>query len=374
MRSVPYFNYPQIFQSDEAAYVAIFRDICSRGAFIAQKELVEFEESLARFSEVKHAVGVADGTDAIIIALKAAGIGQGDEVIFCSHTMVATAASVAFVGATPVAIDCGPDHMIDPTKIEAAITTRTKAILPTQLNGRTADMDAIKTIASAHGLAIVEDAAQALGSRFRGQCAGTFGIAGTISFYPAKTLGCFGDGGAILTNDSGVYEQLLEYRDHGRDKHGEVRRWGLNSRLDNLQAAILLHKLKSYPAVIERRRQIASMYQEMLGDLSALQLPPPPGQDERHFDIFQNYELEAENRDGLRAFLTEKGVGTLIQWGGSAVHQWKGLGFDVSLPYTERMFTRCLMLPVNLALSDDDVAYVASTVRNFYRKQGSPVL
>ncbi|MBN8551227.1 MAG: DegT/DnrJ/EryC1/StrS family aminotransferase, partial [Deltaproteobacteria bacterium] len=337
---VPFFNYQALFRADEPALTAIFKDVCERGAYIAQRELSDFEEALARFCGVRFAVGVADGTDAIIIALKAAGIGPGDEVIVASHTMVATAAAVAFVGATPVLVDCGRDHMMDISSARAAITTRTKALLPTQLNGRCCNMEALGALASEHGLIILEDAAQALGAKFKGRDAGTFGVAGTISFYPAKTLGCFGDGGAIFCNDESVHRTIKLLRDHGRDERGEVVCWGLNSRLDNLQAAILLHKLKSYPQAIQRRREIAAMYQRLLGDLEQVQLPPGPDSDERYFDIYQNYEIEAEQRDQLRTFLSENGIGTLVQWGGKAVHQWSGLGFKISLPYTERMFQR----------------------------------
>lgn len=365
-RSVPFFNYPSLFKQEEDKFVEIFRDIGRRGAYIAQKELADFEVELAKFAGAKYAIGVADGTDAIIIALKAAGVGPGDEVIVASHTMVATASSVAFVGGTPVPVDCGPDHMMDPTSAAKAVTKKTKAIMPTQLNGRTCNMDAIGKIVADNNLILLEDAAQALGSKFKGRDAGTFGVAGTISFYPAKTLGCFGDGGAILSNDEAVNREMRLLRDHGRDESGEVVRWGLNSRLDNFQAAILLHKLKTYPQVIARRRKIASIYQELLGGLTQLQLPPAPDSDERHFDIYQNYEIEAEKRNDLKKFLAENGIGTLIQWGGKAVHQWKGLGFKVSLPYTEKMFERCLMLPLNMSMSDDEVAYVAEKIRSFY--------
>jgi dTDP-4-amino-4,6-dideoxygalactose transaminase len=263
-------------------------------------------------------------------------------------------------------VDCGADHMMDPASATKAVTKKTKAIMPTQLNGRTCNMDAIGKIVADNKLVLLEDAAQALGSKFKGRDAGTFGVAGTISFYPAKTLGCFGDGGAILCNDPTVGAELRLLRDHGRDEHGEVVRWGLNSRLDNFQAAILLYKLKTYPAVISRRRKIASMYQEMLGSLPQLQLPPAPDSDERYFDIYQNYELEAEKRNELKKYLADNGIGTLIQWGGKAVHQWAGLGYKLSLPYTEKMFERCLMLPLNMSMSDDDVLYVAEKVRAFY--------
>jgi dTDP-4-amino-4,6-dideoxygalactose transaminase len=256
--------------------------------------------------------------------------------------------------------------LIDTESVAQAITPQTKAIMPTQLNGRTADMDALLAVAEEHDLIVIEDAAQALGSKFKGKCAGTFGLASCVSFYPAKTLGCFGDGGCVITNDDAMYRELKLLRDHGRDDTGEVITWGLNSRLDNMQAAILDHKLKTYDVDVRRRREIAAMYQRSLGHLSQLRLPPAPASDPDHFDIFQNYEIEAESRDELRQHLKDRGVGTLIQWGGKAVHQFPALGFKQSLPRTEEMFSRALMLPMNPSLTDEDVEYVCEAVEEFY--------
>jgi dTDP-4-amino-4,6-dideoxygalactose transaminase len=201
-------------------------------------------------------------------------------------------------------------------------------------------MDGIEDVAQRHGLMLCEDAAQGLGSRFDGRCAGTFGIFGTISFYPAKLLGCFGDGGAVITNDDEVAEKVALLRDHGRNADGKVVAWGYNSRLDNLQAAILDFKLRTFPADIERRRRVASTYQEGLGDLDSVRLPPAPDADPRHFDVYQNYELEADDRDSLRTYLAEQGVRTIVQWAGTPVHQLEELGFSQSLPRTDRVFER----------------------------------
>ena len=331
-----------------------------------QKDLTEFESNLADYTGAKYAVGVANATDGLQMALMSGGIGPGDEVIFCSHTMVATASAIHFAGAKPIPIEAGPDHLIDSEAIEGAITPRTKAIMPTQLNGRTANMDAIQAIADKHQLSIYEDAAQALGSKFKGRFAGTFGVASCISFYPAKILGCLGDGGAVLVNDDDVYRKLLLLRDHGRDVDGDVEMWGFNSRLDNLQAAILDHKLKNHQKVIDRRRSIAALYQERLGNIEQLILPLAPDNDPDHFDVFQNYEIEAGRRDELKAYLSDGGVGSLVQWGGKAVHQFHKLGFNNTLPYTERLFERMLMLPMNMSLSDDDVHYVCDRIIDFY--------
>ncbi|MAG94539.1 MAG: cell wall biogenesis protein [Planctomycetaceae bacterium] len=366
---VPFFNYPHVFVSKEEQLLEVIKDVGRRGAFILQQDLERFERRLECYLHVGHALGVANGTDALILALRAAGIGEGDEVIFCSHTYVATAASIHYVGATPVPVECGTDHMIDTEAAAAAVTPRTRAIMPTQLNGRTCDMDAIASIAGRHDLVVVEDSAQALGAKFRGRCAGTFGAAGTVSFYPAKTLGCLGDGGAVFTNDDSLYDTMYQLRDHGRNQAGEMIGWGLNSRLDNLQAAILDVKLQDYDEDVRRRREIASLYQSQLGDVEELLLPPAPESEPDHFDVFQNYEIEAQQRDELQTFLKTHGIGTLVQWGGQAVHQIPGLGLSsYLLPATERMIARALMLPMNTSLTDDDAIYVADMIREFYAK------
>jgi dTDP-4-amino-4,6-dideoxygalactose transaminase len=369
-RTIPFFNYPALFASQEQQLLQVLTDVMRRGAYILQKDLAEFEANLRRYLDVKYAYGVADGTNALQLGLLAMGIGPGDEVIVPAHTYIASAAAIHFVGAKPILVECGRDHLIDPDSTERAITPRTKAIMPVQLNGRTAAMDRIAALARKHGVQIIEDAAQALGSRFRGQCAGTFGQAGTFSFYPAKVLGCFGDGGAIVTNDDRIGERLALLRDHGRNADGEVVAWGTNSRLDNIQAAVLDFKLKTFERDLERRRAIARIYDAGLRDVAQLLLPPAPGSDADHHDIFQNYEIEADSRDLLKAHLQEAGVRTIVQFGGKAVHQYRGLGFEhVRLPVTERLYTRALLLPMNTTLSDDDASYIVEQIRGFYARQ-----
>jgi dTDP-4-amino-4,6-dideoxygalactose transaminase len=367
-RQIPFFNYPALFASQEQEIMAVMRDVLSRGAYILQRDLKEFECNLAKYLNVKHAFGMADGTNAIILALRAAGIGHGDEVIVPSHTFIASVYPIKALGATPMLVECGDDHLIDPGAAEAAITPRTKAILPVHLNGRTCNMDAIQAIATRHGLAIVEDAAQALGSKFKGRFAGTFGVAGTFSFYPAKSLGCFGDGGALVTNDDRVAEQVESWRDHGRNRDGIIVDWGTNCRLDNVQAAVLNLKLASFDAAIARRREIARTYESRLRHIRELTLPPGPDADPDHFDAYQNYEMQSLRRDELRTYLEEHGIRTLLQWGGRAVHQFERLGFDVKLPKTTLMTSRFIMLPMNTSLSDDDVTYICDVIAQFHRK------
>ena len=366
-RAIPFFPYPQSFWAEEEDLVGIFRDVGRRGAFVMQEDLRRLEDNLARFLGAWRVIGVANATDGLLIALRAAGVEPGSEVIFSSHTMVATASAIHFAGAIPVPVECGVDHLMDPAAAEAAITSRTSAILPTQLNGRTADMDALQKLTSRHGLLLVEDAAQALGSRFRGQYAGTFGVASAVSFFPAKVLGCLGDGGAVIANDERVGERAAALHDHGRDTQGNVAGWGFNSRLDNLQAAILDYRLRKYDTVIERRRELARGYHAALEGVAEVVRPPAPNSDAAHFDVYQNYEIEAERRDGLRYFLAARGIGTLLPWGGKAVHQWEALGLRTRLPATEKLFERVLLLPMHPWLTDDDVARVVAAVREFYR-------
>lgn len=363
---VPFFNYPAIYAEKSDAFLATVRDVFERGAFIMQKDLAEFERNLADYLGCRHAIGVADGTAGLILALKASGVAPGDEVIVSSHTFIATAAAVHHVGAVPVVADCMADSMIDPESVRAMISDRTTAIMPTQLNGRTCDMDALCEIADEHGLVIVEDSCQALGARYRGRPAGLFGKVGTYSFYPAKTLGSFGDGGAVVTDDDEAAGLIRQMRDHGRGEGGKVTLFGHNGRLDNVQAAILNIKLQTYDEAIARRRQIATLYNDRLGHLDTLILPPPPDADNKRFDIFQNYEIQAERRDALRAYLADCGVGTICQWGGWMLHQFDDLGMRANAPYAEAMSKRFMMLPLHHLLSDDEVRYVADKVVSFY--------
>lgn len=368
MKQIPFFNYPALFAKEEKHLMPIINDVLKRGAYIMQKDLFEFEENLAKYLGVKHCIGVADGTVALMMGLRAAGIKEGDEVIVPSHTFVATAAAAQHVGGKVVLADCGSDHLIDSESILQKISKKTKAIMPVQLNGRTANMDAICKIANDYGLKIVEDSAQALGSKFKGKFAGTFGVSGSCSFYPSKTLGCFGDGGAVFTDNDEVAEYIKLLRDHGRASTGDVIEWGYNSRLDNVQAAILNFKLKTYDQAIARRRELASIYNDRLKDISSLHLPPGPNASSDHFDIFQNYEIESDQRDALRKYLDENGVKTIIQWGGKTLHQYKDLKLNDDLPRTEEMTKRFFMLPMNTSLENEDVEYICDVITKFNKK------
>jgi len=365
---VRFFDYPLQFRIQEAEYTGIIREVLSRGAFILGEDLERFEKNFAEFIGSRFAVGVSCCTDAMLLSLYAAGVGPGDEVISVSHTFVATIEVIRFLGAEPVLVDISGDHNMDVDLVESAVTQKTKAIIPVQLNGRVCSrMDKLVDIAEKHGLVIIEDSAQAIGAAYRGRGAGTFGLAGCFSFYPAKLLGAFGDAGAVVTDDEAFAEKIRMLRNHGRGKGTDITFWGLNCRMDNLHAAILDFKLTRLGGRIKRRREIARLYHEGLSGLDELKLPPPPVDNDEHYDVFQNYEIEAERRDTLMSYLRENGIETAIQWGGKAVHQFKTLGLDgVNLPRTEELFRRALLLPLYPELADEQVLYVVRKIREFY--------
>jgi dTDP-4-amino-4,6-dideoxygalactose transaminase len=365
LHRVPFFDYPAVYRSVEEEALSVLTSVLREGKYILQEHLASFESNLAAFLGSGYALGVGNGTDAIFLALKAHDIGPGDEVILPAHTFIATASAVVATGAAPVLVDVRDDHLIDPAAVDSAVTGRTRALIPVQLNGRTCAMDNILPTATRHKLIVIEDAAQALGAEFDGKKAGTFGTVGCFSFYPAKLLGCYGDGGGVATSENAIYKRIERLRDHGRDDAGDVVEWSFNSRLDNIQAAILDLKLRDFPTQVQRRREIARMYHATLSKYDGLLLPPPPAE-QPHFDVYQNYELECSRRDELRQFLADRSVGTIVQWGGKAVHQFKRLGFHVRLPVTERIMRNSLLLPMHAALTDADVEYVCASVAAFF--------
>ncbi len=365
---IPFFDYKRLYAENSERFSKAFDDVGKRGAFIMQSDLQQFEDHLADYLGCKYVVGVADGTAALVFALKAAGITQDDEVIVSSHTFVATAAAVKHVGGTPVICDCLEDSTMCPESAKIMITTKTKAIMPTQLNGRTADMEKICKLADEFKLEVVEDSCQALGAKYQGINAGLFGTVGSYSFYPSKTLGCFGDGGAVATNDRDARDLILKLRDHGRNSAGKVTEWGHNGRLDNLQAALLDIKLETYSSMVERRRSIAARYYQNLSNMDEIQLPPQPENFGKHYDIFQNFEVRAKRRTELRASLNSEGIGTSIQWGGWMLHQFDDLKMRSDAPRCEQLSNLFMLLPMHHLLRDDEVDYISEKIINFYIK------
>ena len=242
--------------------------------------------------------------------------------------------------------------------------------MPVHVNGRVCDMDKVLAFAESKSLLVFEDAAQAMGAKYNGTCAGNFGLWGTYSFYPSKTLGSFGDAGALVTNSEEIYLKVKSMRNHGADDEKriplDIDHWGTNCRLDNVQAAILNYKFKFYDQAIARRREIAQRYNDCLKVFSGIELPPPPSAADKNFDIFQNYEFCTERRDELRSHLASRGVGTIVQWGGFGLHHLKKVVPDYNLPLTDRFFERSLLLPLNHVMDDGQVDFVCELLEEFF--------
>jgi dTDP-4-amino-4,6-dideoxygalactose transaminase len=342
----------------------------SKGDLLLRGQLKQFEEDIASFVGTKYAVGLNSGTDAMLLSLKAAGIGLGDEVITVAHTFVATIAVIVFCGAKPILVDVGEDMNMNLDQVEQKISARTKAIMPVHLNGRLCNMKKLTKIADENNLIVIEDAAQALGASFDGKKAGSFGLTGCFSLYPAKVLGAAGDGGFLTTNAEKMNENIRLLRDHGQDrKTGEIFFYGFNSRLDNIQAAILNVKLKYLPKWIQRRREIAKIYQDCLSDISEVKLPPPPTNIGPFYDVYQNYVIRTKNRDELVKFLEKNSVETIVSWRISN-HLHPALGLNrFKLPVTEQVSSEVVSLPMYPELSDEQVHYVIDVLHDFYEQQ-----
>lgn len=363
--TVPFVGFKKQYQDLKQELDAAYFEIMENGDFILRRHLEEFERSIADYVGCKHAIGVNTGTDALYLCAHACSWQPGDEIITVAHTFVATVGSIAVRGATPVLIDVAEDYNMDVSQLEAAITPKTKAIIPVHLNGHPCDMDAIMGIAEKHKLTVIEDAAQALGASYKGKRCSSFGLAGIFSFYPAKMLGTAGDGGMVCTNDDAFARKIRALRDNGRvEDVNNIECYGYCSRLDNLHAALLSVKFKHFPAWVERRRQIASHYSEGLAGIPGLKIHPTSNGD--YYDVYQNYVVRAEQRDELIDHLKQAGVETLVSWR-TPMHHQKALGLDhFKLPMTETVSDEVISLPMFPELTNQQVQYVIDAVKKFY--------
>lgn len=346
---------------------AAISDCLSKGDLILRQQLRDFEAQLASFAGVKYAVGVNSGYHALHFSLLAQGIGAGDEVITVAHTFVATVSAIVHCGARPVLVDVRDDYNIDPDQLEREITPKTKALLPVHLNGRVCEMDRIMAIAERHGLAVIEDAAQALGATYRGRRAGSFGTTGCFSFYPFKILGGFGDGGAVTTNDPRIARMVALLRYNGEDREtGEYHYHGYTALLDNVQAAVLNVKLRHLAEWIEHRRKIAALYRRGLEGIPELKQPHPEG--ENHFDIFQNYVIRTKARDRLREHLKRNGVETLVHWP-KPMWEHKDLGLEnLRLPETKKICSEVMSLPMSAETTPGHADTTLQYIREFFSR------
>ena len=345
---------------------AAVQRVLTSGRYILGPELEAFEAAFAAYLGTAHAVGVATGTDAVELALRVAGIGPGDEVITVSHTAVATVCAIERAGATPVLVDIdATTYTMDPATVEAAISSRTAALVPVHLYGQPADLHALGDIAARHRLLVVEDCAQAHGARYAGRRVGTFGHLAAFSFYPTKNLGAYGDGGAVVTSDSQFAERLRRVRTYGQSGRESIRERGMNSRLDELQAAILATKLPYLDEHNAVRRRLAQLYWE---GLSALHGVTAPTERSGATHVYHLYVMRCQGRDRLRVHLEQRGVGTLIHYP-VPVHlhpAYEHLRRRVGkLPVTESLMPEIVSLPLYIGLSATDVASVVRAVGDY---------
>jgi len=339
--------------------------------FILGPNVSAFEQEIAEYLGVKHAIGVGNGTDALVLILDALGIAPGDEVITTPYTFFATAECVSRLGAKPVFVDIDPITLtIDQEKLEQAITSRTKAVIPVHIFGRAADMPRIMDIASRHHLFVVEDACQSIGGEIQGKKLGTFGNAGAFSFFPTKNLGAYGDGGLVVTDGDELAERVRMLRAHGSKVKYHNELIGYNSRLDEMQAAVLRVKLRHLNEWHNRRREIALEYNKLLKDLPR-QLPDPGDKGEH---VFHLYTILTGDREKLRAYLKSRGIETGVYYP-TPLHlqpAYADLGYRRGdFPVSESACERNISLPMYPELTDEQIHYVAQAVRNFFEERGA---
>ena len=364
--NVPYVNFKAQYDEEKNDIHRIVDEVFSAGDFVSGAYVGTLEKSLAEYINVKEVVVLNSGTDALIYGMRALGIKSGDEVITPPNSFIASTASIIHVGATPVFVDVLPDQNIDPEKIERAITHKTKAIMVVHLTGRICEMDAIKKIAKKNNLFLIEDAAQAIGSRYGDQMAGTFGDFSCFSAHPLKNLNAAGDAGFLTTANSKIAEAVRQYRMHGLIDRNTALHWGEVSRLDTLQAGILLYRLKKLPDLITKRRTLAKYYQQQLSTMDEVYFPPCT---ENRFNTFHTFVVQVENRDALQKYLLEQNIQTAIHYP-IPIHLQpaaEGLRHQFGdFPVTEKQAARIISLPINQYLNESDVSYVCEKIKSFY--------
>lgn len=369
---VPFLSFDAMHQPIKEALSKAFEKVLDSNWFVLGKEVADFESAYAQFNEVQHCVGISNGLDAIHIALLALGVGKGDEVIVPSNTYIATLLAVSYVGATPVLVE--PDmqtYNIDPQKIAAAITSRTKAIIPVHLYGQVCAMDTIMAIANKHHLFVIEDNAQAHAAMLDGKMTGSFGHINATSFYPGKNLGALGDAGAVTSNDEQLAQKARVLRNYGSQKKYYNEVIGHNMRLDELQAALLSVKLPHLKEWSKQRQTIAAWYNEALQSVGDLVLPMV---NDAATHVYHLYVVRTKKRDALQNHLNENGIGTLIHYPVPPHLQeaYADLGFKKGdFPIAEEIASTCVSLPLWPGMQSSQVTYVADHIKAFYNQPTS---
>ncbi len=336
------------------------RGVLSHGKYILGPEVQELEEKLAAYVGAKHCITCANGTDALQIAQMAFGIGPGDEVITPGFTYIATAETVAVLGAKPVYVDvCPKTYNLDPQKLEAAITSKTKAIIPVSLYGQCADFDTINAIANKYGIPVIEDAAQSFGATYKGKKSCNLSTVATTSFFPSKPLGCYGDGGAMFTNDDELAKVLRQIARHGQDRRYHHIRVGVNSRLDTLQAAILLPKLEILDDEIQARQHAADIYTQLFNEAG---ISATPFVEAHNQSAWAQYTIQVENRDEVQAKLQKAGIPTAVHYPIPLNKQPAVADINAILPVGDAVAKRVMSLPMHPYITQEDICSIVSNI------------
>jgi dTDP-4-amino-4,6-dideoxygalactose transaminase len=365
---IPFNNLSQQYLKIKDEIDKVVLDVCASGNYILGPNVRAFEKELAFYCDCKYSVGVASGTDALLLSLMSIGINAGDEVITTPFTFIATANTVTRLGAKPVFVDICPDtYNIDPAKIESSITSRTKAIIPVHLFGNPANMAEISAIANSHGLAIIEDAAQAIGAKFDGKSVGGFGKTGALSFFPSKNLGAYGDGGAVLTNEENIRQQLDLLRRQGAKRKYYHEVLGTNSRLDEIQAAILRVKLRHLDIWIGNRREIAKYYYDALQGTEFIL----PIEHSNVYHVYHHYSIRIpKGRDEFYKYMLDKGIETMIYYPYPLHLQplFEYLGHKISdFPVSEEVSKQIISLPCYPELTSEELEQICNAIYTFRR-------
>lgn len=364
---IPFLNFEPMHSQIRGEMQGAFTQVYDSYWYIAGKHLQAFEEQYASFNQTKHAIGISNGLDALMLALKTLGVGKGDEVIMPSNTFIATVMATSFTGATPVFVEPDPKtYLLDPASIAPFITPRTKAIIPVHLYGQVCKMDEMMALAHQHGLYVIEDNAQAHGATYRGKVAGSFGHINATSFYPGKNLGAIGDAGACTTNDSSYADKIRAYRNYGSRQKYVHELEGHNMRLDELQAALLSVKLQYLPKWTAERQALAESYKQALEGIGDLILPVT-APDATH--VYHLYVIRTKHRARLQEYLQEKGVGTLIHYPIPPHLQqaYAHLGHvKGAFPIAENLADTVVSLPIWPGLQEQQIAYIADCMKEFF--------
>jgi dTDP-4-amino-4,6-dideoxygalactose transaminase len=365
--NIPFLSFNDINKSIKDDLKKQFDLFINDGWYILGNKLKTFESEYAEYSDTTYCSGVGNGLDALIISLKALGIGPGDEVIVPSNTYIATWLAVSYVGATPIPVEPRIEtYNINPEEIESKITSKTKAIMPVHLYGQACEMDDIMSIANKHGLFVIEDNAQAQGATYNNKKTGSFGNINATSFYPGKNLGAFGDAGAITTNDERLYRFTNVYRNYGSEKkyYNEIK--GINSRLDEMQAMFLSLKLKKLNEWNIERLEIANNYHKLLYNVGGITLPQLAT---NATSVYHLYVIRTDKRDELQAHLTQNGIGTLIHYPVPAHLQtaYSELNYKTGdFPIAEKIASTCLSLPIYPGLTNEQLVYISDVIKKFF--------